>query len=257
MRSTDVAYTPLPQEKGDELVSPQPTRFSRSLLLVLIVSLLMNGVSAIAWLVSRADIYTGHPRTSLALYSPAQEAVEYTIVKFHSAFGSDIPIYDREPSKEVDAAWLSLYEYAYNQVPRDQAALIPNKTYPVLDSDGQYMIALDVFHQLHCLNEMRKAMYPEYYPVTPEGIHTPHMRHCISSLRQSLMCSADITPIVWQWSERSKAAKERSDVIHTCRNFDRIRDWARDHFLDHQQDMSIFIDDDLENAPLRYSSTRL
>ncbi|KAL0071714.1 hypothetical protein AAF712_000636, partial [Marasmius tenuissimus] len=134
---------------------------------------------------------------------------------------------------------------SYNKVPRDQAALMPNKTYPVLGEEDHYMIALDVFHQLHCLNQMRKAMYPEHYPNTPEGIHTPHMRHCISSIRQSLMCSADISPIVWQWSEKSHAAKERSDVVHTCRNFDKIKEWARAHLLDHQQDMSIYIEDRL------------
>jgi len=89
-------------------------------------------------------------------------------------------------------------------------------------------------------------MYPEYYEATPEGIHTPHMAHCISSLRQSLMCSADVTPIVWQWSERSKKVFERSDVVHTCRRFDKIQDWAQEHFLDHQQDMSVYPEDDLE-----------
>ena len=157
---------------------------------------------------------------------------------------------------------------AYNKVPREQAALMPNKTYPVLGEEDHYMVALDVFHQLHCLvcpgslpsylstqlgtsyqNQMRKAMYPERYPNTPEGIHTPHMRHCISSIRQSLMCSADISPIVWQWSERSLAAKERSDVVHTCRNFDKIKEWARIHLLDHQQDMSIYIEDHLNVHP--------
>ncbi|ESK95529.1 hypothetical protein Moror_12715 [Moniliophthora roreri MCA 2997] len=248
MRSTSIPYIPLTQEKDYGFEPLRSSRSSHSLTaFALIASLLLNCTLGAVWLSAHPN-HCGPARLPQALYSPAQDAVEYVTVKFHSAFGDDIPIYDQEPSKEVDAAWLSLYEYAYNQVPRDQAALMPNKTYPVLDTDGQYMIALDVFHQLHCLNEMRKAMYPEYYPVTPEGIHTPHMRHCISSLRQSLMCSSDITPIVWQWSERSKAAKERSDVVHTCRNFDKIRDWAHDHFLDHQQDMSIFIEDDLEKT---------
>ncbi len=40
---------------------------------------------------------------------------------------------------------------ALNKVPRDEAALMTNKTYPILGQEVQYMIALDVFHQLHCL----------------------------------------------------------------------------------------------------------
>jgi len=27
-----------------------------------------------------------------------------------------------------------------------------------------YIIELEVFHQLHCLNDIRKAFYPERYP---------------------------------------------------------------------------------------------
>ncbi|KAF9269955.1 hypothetical protein L218DRAFT_4111 [Marasmius fiardii PR-910] len=236
-----VTYLPLKQQ--EELI-PLHSKRTCVLRVLIFCSVFLNVFLCAQWL-SRGK--PGIPLTSTArkLYSPAEDAVEYVILKFHSAFGTDIPIYDQEPSEEVDAAWQDLYEYAYNKIPREQAALIPNRTYPVLGQEDHYMIALDVFHQLHCLNEMRKAMYPEYYPLTPEGIHTPHMRHCISSLRQSLMCSADVTPIVWQWSERSKAAKERNDVVHTCRNFDKIKEWAHQHLLDHQQDMSVYIEDDL------------
>ncbi|KAF9072737.1 hypothetical protein BDP27DRAFT_1217107 [Rhodocollybia butyracea] len=183
--------------------------------------------------------------------APAQDAIRYETIKFHSGFGSDLPIYDQPPSPEVDAAWESLYEFALNKVPRNEAALMANKTYPILGEEDHYMIALDVFHELHCLNEMRKAMYPEYYPVTDEGIHTPHMRHCISSLRQSIACSADITPIVWQWSERSQAAKERSDVVHSCRDFQKLKSWAENHFVPLQQNMSVYIEDDLEIPTFR------
>ncbi|THU91642.1 hypothetical protein K435DRAFT_227317 [Dendrothele bispora CBS 962.96] len=240
-------YIPLSDSDLDihEGFPSKPALQSRWRLLTFVffgLSLGLNVVFACFWLSDhRRDIHS-----SKSLYSPAQDVIDYHVVKFDSGFGHDIPIYDRSPSEEVDAAWESLYEFAYNKIPREQAQLLPNKTYPVLDQDGQYMIALDVFHQLHCLNQMRKAMYPEYYEATPEGIHTPHMAHCISSLRQSLMCSADVTPIVWQWSPRSKKVFERSDVVHTCRNFDKIRGWARDHFLDHQQDMTVYIEDNLE-----------
>lgn len=42
--------------------------------------------------------------------APAQDVLEYKVVKFHSGFGHDLPIYDQPPSDEVDKAWEGLYE---------------------------------------------------------------------------------------------------------------------------------------------------
>ncbi|KAF5375173.1 hypothetical protein D9758_000043 [Tetrapyrgos nigripes] len=249
MSRKSAAYLPLNDRDFDSdnqeaFLSRQRCRSRQGCLcfVFLALSLCLNVLLIFHWLSKNHQT----TEASKFLYSPAQGAIEYRTVKFDSGFGRDIPIYDQPPSEEVDAAWESLYEFAYNKIPREEAKLLSNKTYPVLGEEDHYMIALDVFHQLHCLNQMRKAMYPEYYPPSPEGIHTPHMAHCVSSLRQSIQCSADITPLVWQWSHRSQKAFERSDVVHTCRNFDKIRDWAQEHFLDHQQDMSVYIEDDLD-----------
>ena len=75
-----------------------------------------------------------------------------------------------------------------------------------------YVVELDVFHQLHCLNTLRKSLYPEIYPTNnatvsrlfvvaswctnvlfvqfSHGIHDrQHLEHCVNSLRESLMVS--------------------------------------------------------------------
>ncbi|KAF7367293.1 hypothetical protein MSAN_00791400 [Mycena sanguinolenta] len=213
------------------------------LFLGLIISVSLNLATLYIWFYSKGP---SNPLFPQALYSPAQDVLEYKTVKFHSGFGHDLPIYDQDPSDEVDKAWESLYEFAYSKIPRSQAIHLPNKTYPILgDSPATYMLALDVFHELHCLDEIRKVMYPDYYEQTAEGANTKHMRHCISSLRQSIMCTADISTIVWQWSEKSQAAKERSDILHTCRDFAKIQEWGKRHFAGAMQDMTIFIPDDL------------
>ncbi|KAF7320169.1 hypothetical protein MKEN_00801400 [Mycena kentingensis (nom. inval.)] len=212
---------------------------------VLAISIAGNLGFAYVW------IRVSGPRNPLfpqLVYSPAQDVLSYKAVKFHSGFGgSDLPIYDQPPSDAVDAAWRALYEFAFSKIPRSQARLMANKTYPILgDEPKMYMLALDVFHQIHCLDEVRKAMYPDYYTQhTSEGINTPHMRHCLSSLRQQIMCSADVSPIVWQWNARVGAAKERADVLHTCRDFGKIQAWAEEHYAGEMQNMSIYIADDL------------
>jgi hypothetical protein len=37
------------------------------------------------------------------------------------------------------------------KIPKSQAILLPNETYPIIDDPGYYIASLDVFHQLHCL----------------------------------------------------------------------------------------------------------
>jgi hypothetical protein len=83
---------------------------------------------------------------------------------------------------------------------------------------------------------IRKALRPDYYkPYVPGkdgedllfGYH--HVTHCIDIIRQAIMCSADVTPYTWTWNETIQLHANRISTPHTCRNFDKIRDWAREH----------------------------
>ncbi|KAJ7696936.1 hypothetical protein B0H17DRAFT_928794, partial [Mycena rosella] len=158
--------------------------------------------------------------------APAQSAVRTKLVKFTRGFAHDVPIYERRPSPAVDEAWRGLYEFAETKISSAEAAKMPNRTWPLGD-ETSYIVALDVFHQLHCLDILRWQLNPGHnYPQFSMG----HIRHCIGAIRQALMCTADITPIVWQWSEKLGEAEQRDDVVHTCRDFSAIRDWAQDRF---------------------------
>ncbi|KAM3450340.1 hypothetical protein MY3296_006228 [Beauveria thailandica] len=94
------------------------------------------------------------------------------------------------------------------------------------DSGGGYMGTLEVFHQLHCLNILRKWTYIEHYSaVDPfwakendhrrehtgmcaSNIQVTHganansaagLNHCIDMVRQALMCNADTGLILFHW----------------------------------------------------------
>ncbi|KAJ7613509.1 hypothetical protein FB45DRAFT_938575 [Roridomyces roridus] len=74
--------------------------------------------------------------------------------------------------------------------------------------------------------------------------HVPisHLRHCIGAIRQALMCAADITPIVWQWSEPRQLVEQRDDVVHVCRDFGSVRRWAEDEdrrFISRMEDFRV------------------
>ena len=124
-----------------------------------------------------------------------------------------------------------------SQISTDLAARLPNATTPVAHQPGQYMVELDVFHQLHCLNLLRKLVYPEKFPTdlsssSEKGTdNIYHLEHCYDSIRQSLMCSSDVSTIFWEWSPENKKMMGNLATTHTCRNFEKIRDWALEHQL--------------------------
>ncbi|KAH9222336.1 hypothetical protein DL95DRAFT_402312 [Leptodontidium sp. 2 PMI_412] len=82
---------------------------------------------------------------SLRIWSPAQEAVSYNTVKFDSYFTNRSP-YTKTPPKALDKKWEDLYR---SHLPHDE---------------NTYIITLGVFHQLHCVNHLRKALYPDEHP---------------------------------------------------------------------------------------------
>ncbi len=87
---------------------------------------------------------------------------------------------------------------------------LPNATTPFTYDTSHYIVELDVFHQLHCLNMLRKLAYPDVYKIdlvsgseeAADNIY--HMEHRYEQLRQSLQCSSDISTIYWEWSEKKQ-----------------------------------------------------
>ncbi|VTT64839.1 unnamed protein product [Fusarium fujikuroi] len=206
------------------------------------------------------------------VYSPVEELVHYKNLVFTTGFGSERTPYQGPPTPERDALWDDLYlNFGISRIPRDSAAKLMNKTLPIPGEPGQYVIELNVFHQLHCLvgdtnasmssmippirrssdtaqNMIRKRLYIEDGKYDPNHKLTgiEHLEHCYDALRQSLMCSADITPLPWVWSDKAQEAKEVARVMHTCRDFDILRNWAREHAV-HHFDKKTHVQDDLSN----------
>ncbi|KAF5327262.1 hypothetical protein D9619_003931 [Psilocybe cf. subviscida] len=95
---------------------------------------------------------------------------------------------------------------------------------------------------------IRQALNPDYYPEMRMG--NPkidgHVNHCVDSIRQSLMCSADISTIVWQWDEGTQNTTLRGNVAHKCRNFNLIREWAHKNMIGRHFDDKVHIKDDID-----------
>ncbi|RAK78865.1 uncharacterized protein BO72DRAFT_59140 [Aspergillus fijiensis CBS 313.89] len=79
-----------------------------------------------------------------------------------------------------------------------------------------------VYHQLHCLKNIRRAFKKLLSPET-DPISFGHVEHCLDTLRQDLMCRADDTPM--PSLQLVNGAGEAQ--IRQCRNFEALVAWTK------------------------------
>ncbi|KAI9744826.1 MAG: hypothetical protein M1818_001751 [Claussenomyces sp. TS43310] len=171
------------------------------------------------------------------VYSPAQSALRYHDVVYASGFNTQVTKYQGAPSKEVNQAWFDLYPSTTSRISAAEAAKLGNKTVRIPDDPENFIVSLDVFHHLHCLNVIRKKIWgviPETY-IERVMLEMEHVDHCLDSIRQSLMCSGDVTPLPWKWRKNDTDGTDllvpEAHVTHTCRDFDAIVQWAKDRHI--------------------------
>ena len=169
--------------------------------------------------------------------------------KIDGAINDSTSIYRQDPSPKVDAAWDALSTEGLEIITLSGAELLradfdPNTSVRAPSSWGRgadaYLAQIDVFHQIHCLNELRKEIHFDYYygarfrgqPPPPQ--HMTHKKHCLHVLLQNLMCHADVDVIAHHWvhyRERPSrpAAEPLADfsIVKQCRDFDSLLAWAR------------------------------
>ncbi|KAF4447024.1 Tat pathway signal sequence [Fusarium albosuccineum] len=147
-------------------------------------------------------------------------------------------------SPDAEKAWTQLMDPYIVQITGKEAEGISRPTSKISKDPDYYITSLDVYHQLHCLNDIRK-MVRDYN--TTEGVlgrlQTMHKFHCIDSLRQSLMCNADLSLIHWYWADHPGKHFPNATTTHICRKWSKIEEWAVSHRLDEEMyDPRKFID---------------
>ncbi|EME42938.1 hypothetical protein DOTSEDRAFT_53901 [Dothistroma septosporum NZE10] len=134
--------------------------------------------------------------------------------------------YGGEPGIDIDLAWDDLLSRTvFNiSVSDPEAGPTLGKTY-VYD-DGNVTIGLEVYHALHCLNQIRLQLWPETYIFDQLQEETDiHRYHCIDYLRQYIQCNVDLTPM-WSYKQANhEALLLRPYVPHTCRDIDMLNRW--------------------------------
>ncbi|KAH8156808.1 hypothetical protein CIB48_g11438 [Xylaria polymorpha] len=183
-------------------------------------------------------------------------AVEYQHITYNNIFGDKIQL-GGPPTIELEHQWRSLWDHGNIELQKEDIDQLGKSTEGLLHAGGNdpergYVANLEVFHYLHCLNQIRQFTYKEHYAthmaewiekdhrmmvdmnVTDpnDALDRTHVDHCIDALRQQLMCSADVVPLLILVDEGSKSGYKTDFNVHMkCRNYDKILEWQYAHAL--------------------------
>ncbi|KZT69728.1 hypothetical protein DAEQUDRAFT_726394 [Daedalea quercina L-15889] len=197
----------------------------------------------------------------LSTYSPAIEAVEYHDVMFNGSLHHTSE-FRGTPSPEVDAAWDRISNLKPLSIFEDDLTKIGRNSRPSMVKyheafSGGYVATIEIAHHMHCLNMLRKRTYWDYYaPLDDSYQRNPdfyrvHLDHCIELLRQSLMCTADVGLITFDWVAEHRNPWPNFSTQHRCRNFDKLVEWNEAHSVSINADNLTRTDDavDLPEGP--------
>jgi hypothetical protein len=154
-------------------------------------------------------------------------------------------IYRQPPSPEVDAAWNDISMLGFEGIIASAEDIVKSGKDPAFaiqapqswkEGSDAYLVEMDVFHQIHCLNMLRKHIHYGYYfkgPITSAREH--HRDHCLYTLLQNLMCKADVGIITLNWMYMEKHGRfmpaEDFSLAKKCVDFDAILTWAKDNAI--------------------------
>ena len=158
---------------------------------------------------------------------------------------SPVSIWRQEPSPAVDEAWEEISAFSYHTISTADVIALgkdPRTTVKAPLSWGNgpdaHIVQLDVFHQIHCLDSLRRAAFHDYYyPNSTTGVdghgtgekhqlYRPHLKHCLHMLVQNLMCTANVDVITHNWVESQRHPFPDFSINHKCRDFEAVRKWS-------------------------------
>lgn len=153
------------------------------------------------------------------------------------------PIFRQPPSPEVDAAWDRLANVRPIPITRKDVILLgkdPDQASKFPESFGfgrdAYIGRLDVFHVIHCLDQVRReADFEHYYgkhwgnPGNASELHKIHLSHCFHILLQNLMCAPNLDIYTHFWADAQPNAFPDFNVNHKCIDFEQLLKWQEEH----------------------------
>ncbi|KAI5866528.1 hypothetical protein GGS23DRAFT_602848 [Durotheca rogersii] len=103
--------------------------------------------------------------------------------------------------------------------------------------DDAYVGTLDLYHQVHCLNMLRRQAYRGYYNLSERshetlGLAEVHLNHCVDILLQALQCGGNVNFMTYHWIAGQEYPQPDMSVNRQCINFDKLTAWRIEKGLD-------------------------
>ncbi|KAI0106425.1 hypothetical protein GGR51DRAFT_571362 [Nemania sp. FL0031] len=151
------------------------------------------------------------------------------------------------PGPEADAAWARFEKIRTVVISKSDvemmgkdpmtAARFPDDHWGF--GEDAYMGQIDVVHQLHCLNALRKRAFAaacnpeaeEEARAQPKWRWT-HLQHCVSILLENLMCHADTELLTMNWIQEADYPFPDFSINKKCRDFETLLNWQAERAVD-------------------------
>lgn len=154
----------------------------------------------------------------------------------------------KAPSDEVDQIWRSQFDPIW-AIPITSSDVLklgkdPSVVAKFEDDfwglgDDAYIGALDVVHQMHCLNAIREYAFADY----AEDRESPtkkrhgdmqwlHLQHCVDIIAQNVMCHADAGIHTYNWMDTQRQPFPDFSVNRKCRDWDALMAWRDERVVD-------------------------
>ncbi|KAI5919788.1 hypothetical protein F4810DRAFT_466838 [Camillea tinctor] len=165
-------------------------------------------------------------------WSPIQQFVQYEVRDRDTHGYQKVKKFAGPPTPEKDKAWDHLIKPAYFNATLEELERAGESLENVTQlTGGGYLASIGVFHELHCVRQLRFYLYKDrYYPNLSESdvkYLQIHLDHCIESLRDTVMCYGNTALISFFWDNpKSSQPAAQSGARSKCAQWDSIERWG-------------------------------
>ncbi|TGJ82857.1 hypothetical protein E0Z10_g5904 [Xylaria hypoxylon] len=166
-------------------------------------------------------------------WSPVQDSLRYELNGQHALKHHKSSLFAGRPTSQQESAWTEMLAPMYFAATRQEMLSAEEAlNNGVQLASGNYLATIGVYHELHCLQQMRLFLYREryYHNITEsqEEYLYEHLDHCLEALRITIMCHGNTGLYTFAWeSATPDKATTKSNARSACVKWNSIEEWSR------------------------------
>ncbi|RDA88978.1 hypothetical protein CP532_0703 [Ophiocordyceps camponoti-leonardi (nom. inval.)] len=161
-------------------------------------------------------------------WSPANRFLEYEVDDRVVAIHGEHSVYAGPPSTEQEEAWNALVQPTYFNLSRDELEKTGEPTDRIVEAvAGGYMASLGVYHEIHCLRELRYWIYRDKYHPNINSTEARDIIGHLESLRLTILCHGNTAVHTFNWKGSNKVKPDlQTNSKSICVRWSSLEDWA-------------------------------